>query len=441
VLNGEKSKIQAEREQKLTEHRDGSAVIALEEKRLSAEKAKSDAKIAENRTKRAGFLAKIDQIQAFLSKTVECPKCGHAFVPGGKEQKKELEATSYQAWELDKEIEAEEKIGASFLQHIERLVYPPEPELPDFAGLDFKLIDIQEQLQSIDITTMRAILQKAQEAEVRIEEMEKRRVQIKGEQDQVAVDIEDLKKQLDSTVGQHYEMKQQALTMAENTYRLQRDALKGLEASISALEKQIDELGKKTGELLQLKVAVEGKQTDAAEWRYLERACGPDGIQALELDAMGPGIAAIANKLLQAAYGSRFQVEFRTTRMGGQGSKRKQIEDFQIWILDSEDGSEQLMETLSGGESVWVKRAIYDAFGIVRDQNTGQRFLTAFQDEADGALDVEARLAYFRMLEAAHRESGRHHTIIITHSQEAQEMVAQRIVMSELQAPVREVVV
>jgi len=441
VLNGEKSKIQAEREQKLTEHRDRSEVVALEEKRISAEKAKSDAKTAQIGNKSAGFVAKIDQIQAFLSKTVECPKCGHAFTPDGEEQKQELAAAQSQVWELDKGIEAEGKIGAVFQQQIDALVYPPDPELPDFADLDFKLIDIREQLAVIDITTMRAILQKAQEAEVRIEEMEKRRVQIKGEQDQVAVDIEDLRKQLDETIAQRHIEKQQALTMAENTYRLQRDALKGLEASISALEKQIDELGKKAGELLQLKVAVEGKQTDAAEWRYLERACGPDGIQALELDAMGPGIAAIANKLLQAAYGSRFQVEFRTTRMGGQGNKRKQIEDFQIWILDSEDGSEQLMETLSGGESVWVKRAIYDAFGIVRDQNTGQRFLTAFQDEADGALDTEARLAYFRMLEAAHRESGRHHTIIITHSQEAQEMTAQRIVMNELQAPVKEAIV
>ena len=170
-------------------------------------------------------------------------------------------------------------------------------------------------------------------------------MQIKGEQDQVAVDIEDLRKQLDPTIGLRFEAKQHELTEAENTYRLQRDDLFSLAAQIAAIEIQIDELGKKAGELLQLKVAVEGKQTDAAEWRYLERACGPDGIQALELDAMGPGIAAIANKLLQAAYGSRFQVEFRTTRMGGQGSKRKQIEDFQIWILDSEDGSEQLMET------------------------------------------------------------------------------------------------
>jgi len=36
------------------------------------------------------------------------------------------------------------------------------------------------------------------------------------------------------------------------------------------------------------------------------------------------------------------------------------------------------------------------------------------------------------MLEAAHQESKRYQTIIITHSQEAQEMIAQRIVMSEL---------
>ena len=440
-LNGEKSKMQAEREQKLTEHRDRSQVVASEEKRLSAEKATVEAQTAENRTKKAGFVAKIDQINAFLEKTVACPKCDYHFVPGGEEQRQELEILQDLVWGTDKDIAACEKIVAVFQKQIDALVYPPDPELPGFGDLDAKITDIQEQLAVVDVTRLRGILQKAQEAEVRLEEMEKRRQQIKGEQDQVAVDIEDLKKQLDPPVVQRFDTKQHELTEAENLYRQKRDILKGLEASIAALEKQIYEMGKKAGELLQLKVAVEGKQIDAAEWRYLERACGPDGIQALELDAMGPGIAEIANRLLQAAYGSRFQVEFRTTRMGGQGSKRKQIEDFQIIVHDSEDGSEAPYEWMSGGEGVWIKRAIYDAFGIVRDQNTGQRFLTVFQDEADGALDTEARLAYFRMLEAAHQESGRHHTIIITHSQEAQEMVAQRIVMSELQAPVREAVV
>ena len=147
---------------------------------------------------------------------------------------------------------------------------------------------------------------------------------------------------------------------------------------------------------------------------------------------MGPGIAEVANRLLSSAYGSRFQLEFRTTRLAGKGSKTKQVEDFSIWILDSEDGTEQELSTLSGGESVWIKRALYDAFGIIRDRNTGTRFLTVFADEADGALDPDAKARYVTMLQQAHQESGRRHTLIITHSPEAQEMIGQKIEMNDL---------
>jgi hypothetical protein len=56
----------------------------------------------------------------------------------------------------------------------------------------------------------------------------------------------------------------------------------------------------------------------------------------------------------------------------------------------------------------------------------------------DGALDPEARGHYFRMLERAHQEAGRYHTLIISHSQEAQEAIGQRIEMSELHEVVRE---
>ena len=50
-------------------------------------------------------------------------------------------------------------------------------------------------------------------------------------------------------------------------------------------------------------------------------------------------------------------------------------------------------------------------------------------DEADGALDPESRQKYFAMLEAAHQESGRRHTIVITHSPEVQEAIGQKIEM------------
>jgi cytochrome c1 len=67
-------------------------------------------------------------------------------------------------------------------------------------------------------------------------------------------------------------------------------------------------------------------------------AFGEYGIQALELDALAPSIAAVSNKLLTEAYGGRYQVEFRTTRIAGKGSKTKMIEDFEIYILDTETG-------------------------------------------------------------------------------------------------------
>jgi len=45
------------------------------------------------------------------------------------------------------------------------------------------------------------------------------------------------------------------------------------------------------------------------------------------------------------------------------------------------------------------------------------------------------------MLEKAHQEAGRYHSIIVTHSPEAQEMVGQKIEMTALKEAVREGVV
>jgi ABC-type lipoprotein export system ATPase subunit len=53
-------------------------------------------------------------------------------------------------------------------------------------------------------------------------------------------------------------------------------------------------------------------------------------------------------------------------------------------------------------------------------------------DEADGALDPEARVNYVRMIERAHQEAGRSHTVIITHSSEVQEMIGQKIEMKKI---------
>ncbi len=204
------------------------------------------------------------------------------------------------------------------------------------------------------------------------------------------------------------------------------------ETEHASLTRELYKLDEDTAQIKAIETDIKTLQTEAAEWRLLEIAFGDKGIQALELDAIAPSISAIANGLLRDAFGSRYQINFQTTRLSGSGKAQKQIEDFLIEVLDSETGDTQEIRTLSGGESVWIKRALYDAFGIVRARNTNLVFLTAFQDEADGALDPESKVTYLRMLEAAHKQSGRRHTILISHSPEIQEMIQTKIEIAKL---------
>ena len=276
-------------------------------------------------------------------------------------------------------------------------------------------------------------MRKADEAAVRIEaeakakaEKEERSRALVAEHNTLTVSLNDLAEK------QNLADKDAELEHARAEYTAATSAAAAARASADAARRALADAEKR----LQARAAAEDergtKGDELADWRLLERATGPDGIQALELDALAPSIAAVANRLL-VVQSPRYSVEFRTTRIAGKGGKTKQVETFEIYVLDSETFTEQEIGTLSGGEGVWIKRAIYDAFAAIRAQNTGVQFLTVMQDETDGALDPEARMAYLRMLEAAHKESGRHQTLLITHSTELQAMVGQTIDVWELE--------
>jgi DNA repair exonuclease SbcCD ATPase subunit len=146
---------------------------------------------------------------------------------------------------------------------------------------------------------------------------------------------------------------------------------------------------------------------------------------------LAPSISKIASSLL-AASGNEGSISIKTLRIAGKGSKQHAIEDFSI-IYTNGNGEEQEISTLSGGEAVWIRKAIYDAFELIRTQNTGIQYRTVMLDETDGALDPESRLRYMRMINAAHKESGRYQTIIVTHSLELQDMVDLSINIEDLQ--------
>ena len=317
---------------------------------------------------------------------------------------------------------------------IENLDWPKEPEHETF-NLDI-VNEVQNKIDWIDETALRATLDRAKEAQVRIDEATKR-IKLIAEQ---IVEITRHKDELSSKIIQYVEEqlieKTTELEETRQDYAKTDKELTRISTEITNLEKLIAELDTKINELGELKSTVQGKDKDRLEWEYMQRVCGPDGIQALELDAAGPGIEKHGNGFLEHARdyeNSHFDmIHFETQRMGGSGSGKRQIEDFKIMCHDIRDDTWTDMSLISVGESAWIRRALHDAFGIVRAHKTNTKFLTGCSDESDAALDPEARPYYVRMLERAHNESGRYQTVIITHSAEVQDMIGQQIKMSEL---------
>jgi exonuclease SbcC len=164
----------------------------------------------------------------------------------------------------------------------------------------------------------------------------------------------------------------------------------------------------------ELVAVVAPRERDVADWRFLARGLGKDGVQALEIDAAGPRVSDLCNELLQECYGSRFVVRLDTQAAKADGRSVK--ETFDVVVVDTERGRETTGDDLSGGERVIVGEALGLAVGLFHGQSSGTRFETVFRDETVGALDPENAERYLAMLRAAMRIGGIHQLLFVAHS-------------------------
>lgn len=369
-----------------------------------------------------------------------CPKCGQKLPVDKleeltKERNCALERIKSLQADKDAKLHAIASIRAvldALRQDLADLEYDEPKQDDDEIFDDTKLKELSSWISGLDIGTLRNDFTKASEAAVRIEGYER---QI-ADKNRLIVEkqgeLEELIRNANPDAITDLDLAKTELNSLMDKYRQLTADLASNQASLDAQQKRLAEIENQEAELKTLRESVKTAKIEFAEWDLLKRAFGPDGIQALELDALAPGIAEVANDILTASFGDRFRVEFQTTRIAGTGKKVKQVEDFLIFVIDTQDGESTLLENKSGGEAVWIKRAIYSAFSIIRARNTGFRFLTSFQDESDGALDSASKVAYATMLAAEHETAKLKHTVIITHSEEVKAMIDQKIDMESI---------
>jgi exonuclease SbcC len=205
----------------------------------------------------------------------------------------------------------------------------------------------------------------------------------------------------------------------ESEQRTARE-LRAVELRIAAAEQRLAEATSAAERADALREQTRAAQQELADWTRLAADLGRDGIQALEIDAAGPEISQTANELLHSCFGSRFTVRLDTTRSSADG--KRQLEDCEIAVIDTERGRDAPADTLSGGERVIVGEAISLALTVLACRRSGVERPTLIRDESGAALDSENGRAYVAMLRRAAEIIGADRVLFVSHSAELVEL-------------------
>jgi len=213
--------------------------------------------------------------------------------------------------------------------------------------------------------------------------------------------------------------------------------LKGARESRERYVSHIDQAEKKITEITQMKQRIEDHKAvkaeaikqklkvtaEVSEWSYLKTACGKKGLQALEIDAVSPTIEAYANDLLISTFGPGNTIRFETQDPDGK-------EVLNIVVMDP-DGSETLLENKSGGEAVWILKALRLALTLLSKEKSGRDFETVLMDEEDGALSPANAVKFIGLYRSMMDIGGFDDCFYISHKQEAVGLANHRLIFGD----------
>lgn len=212
------------------------------------------------------------------------------------------------------------------------------------------------------------------------------------------------------------------------------NGLAGIKANQERVKHWINASEQKILEATRLKEIVGGLQRDfetaldtqniitaeSAEWQYLKAACGKKGLQALEIDGVSPVIEAYANDLLISTFGPMNTIRFETVDDEGK-------EVLNIVVMDP-DGTETMLENKSGGESVWILKALRLALTLLSKEKSGRAFQTVLMDEEDGALSPANAVKFISLYRSMMDLGGFDTCFYISHKQEAVALANHRLI-------------
>lgn len=200
-----------------------------------------------------------------------------------------------------------------------------------------------------------------------------------------------------------------------------RAALDSARAALATEQERAAVVDKSLAALAEREAEREGAVADVEDWEHLAFVLGRNGIQADEVDAIGPRVAGLATTYLHECYGTGWTVaEIDTV-----GSC-----DSMIAVAD-EEGDPRSDRTFSPGQRGILAGAHAMAIATIECQAAAGAGTTLMLDEAGRDLSASNNLAWARMIRKAVEIVGADKAIYISHDEGAQGLADARVMVTK----------
>lgn len=289
------------------------------------------------------------------------------------------------------------------------------------------LSDLAKQLPGLEIARARLDGREKQEAECKAElaALEKEYgAKYKAAQakiDLIADRMAEIK--IDEAAGAELETMQKGLAASEEYSKRLLNQIRESEHKILDAQRTQEKIDAIKADLAKAESRFKVVAGEQRDWQYLKEACGKKGLQALEIDGVSPTIEAYANDLLISTFGPMNTIRFETIDDDGK-------EVLNIVVMDP-DGSEALLELKSGGEQVWILKALRLALTLLSKEKSGRNFKTVLMDEEDGALSPANAVRFINLYRSMMDLGGFDTCFYISHKPEAVALANHRLVFND----------
>lgn len=308
---------------------------------------------------------------------------------------------------------AKEQAALPHLNQLEAAVEGPRAGVIAFTAAHQTAID-----ERASIAGVVKLADPLTQAEARVAELEPQAASLAAESDAITKDIDALG---DLPAGVQLPDVDAARAKVESI----RAQMSGTEAALAVKAAQLTAAHASIQRITALNAERAGQDEELSDWVRLANDLGKDGVQGLLIDAAGPEITEITNQLLHEAFGPRFTVRFDTVRRSSNG--KKDLEAFDVGVIDTVEGRDANGETYSGGERVILNEAISLALTTLGCRRSGMSGVTLVRDESGAALDGDRARAYVTMLRRAAELIGAHQVLLVSHARDVQDLCDARI--------------